>query len=93
MTTYAVTPTLFVGVEPPDGVSPVLDLSGMDDTNKLVEFAVKCLHYTDWEGGSNRPAVVVPTEDVARRVLLRIGMTEAQVEDRIKFATKSFRAA
>lgn len=93
MTTYAVTPTLFVGVDSPDGVAPVFNLSDMVSGDEIVTLASSYLQMTNWEGGHDRPAVVVPNEAIARLVLLKIGLTPEQADDRIDFATRSFRAA
>ena len=89
MTTYAVTPTLFVGVDPPDGVSPVFNLSDMIDARDIVRHACNLL-LQPWDPGSPRPAVVVPNPVVALSVLRGIGMSEKDAEERITFAVRAW---
>lgn len=84
MTTYAVTPTLFVGVESPTGISPVYNLTAQGlHTDDVVAQALDILG-ADWDEG-HRPAVVVPDSNVAFRILRGLGLSPDDARERCRF--------
>lgn len=92
MRTYAVTPTLFVGVVPPDGVEPVVDLTHVPDVETIITRAVWAILSDKWATQS-RPAVLVASQPIAYEVLRAIGLTPEQAQERCDFATRSVRGA
>lgn len=92
MTTFAVTPTLFVGAEPPVGVQPVYNLTSPSaPTDDVVAAAVEILADPGWETAHHRPAVVVSNTLVAFRVLRNLGLSHEQASERCDFAVRSLR--
>jgi hypothetical protein len=91
VTTYAVTPSLFVGLEPPPGISdPVFNLQS-GDFGRIVSQAVGLLSTWPWGDDTAVPAVVVPNPMIAHRVLVELGLTEEQAQARCDFAVRSWR--
>lgn len=80
MTTYAVTPLVFVGVTLPD-VSPIVDIHLTTHVGTAVTGGVKYV--------SQGIAVLVATDAIARGILLGIGLTPDQADERLAFARRS----
>lgn len=84
MDTYAVTPTLFVGDTPPPGVEGIVyDVRRMDALN-MIDLAAELLLA---EVPMPR-AVLVPSDLVAFRVLVAIGLSIEEAQERCDFALR-----
>jgi hypothetical protein len=80
VTTYAVTPLVFVGVSLPD-VSPIADLHRSTHVGTAVTRGVGYV--------SEGIAVLVASDAIARGILLGVGLTPDQADERLAFARRS----
>ena len=80
MTTYAVTPLVFVGVNLPD-VSPIADIHRTTPPDSAVRHGVQYV--------SEGIAVLVASDAIARGILLGVGLTPDQADERLAFARRS----